>query len=67
MPEAAVVVEADRPAVGLVDGFAGPRHGVVTYDLDGGGLVADELGEQGVDDVVHAGGEDDDLFRGEAA
>ena len=62
MPEVAVVVELDRPAVGLVDGFSRAGDRFIADDLDGGGFVADEFGEEGADDGMHAGGEDDDLL-----
>ena len=60
MAEAAVVVEADGPAVLVGHGFAGAGDGFVADDFDVGGGGADEFVEEGPDDGRHAGGEDDD-------
>lgn len=44
VPVAAGVVEGDRPAVGVGEGFSGAGHDVVADDLDGGGGGAEEVG-----------------------
>ena len=63
MPEVAVIMELDRPAIGFVDGLARAGDDFVTDNLNRGGVRAEELGKNGMDESAQAGGEDNDLSK----